>query len=199
MSSRDRYGKFRKKDFIWWAKWTIGYLCFQFGYKKKPFLIETKLPSDLMMEFYNDENFYAIIYDYKSFKAEFKDKTRKELIVYTVNNIAHEMRHYYQYRQMKSRRPREPKKIIERWLENKNNPKNPSLGHSVEEYAHQPLELDAELFAYLFCADEFGKLILRFFKDLEHYEAVEKLYIEYYGEADKDLFPLEAKECFKKE
>jgi YesN/AraC family two-component response regulator len=52
MSSRDRYGKFRKKDFIWWAKWTVGCLCLQFGYKKKPFLIETKLPSDLMMEFY---------------------------------------------------------------------------------------------------------------------------------------------------
>ena len=61
-------------------------------------------------------------------------------------------------------------------------------GDSLSAFYLQPLELDATLFEYAFGAEEFGLVLLQVVKDEKHLKAIEKLYVEYFGKTNKDLF-----------
>ena len=70
-------------------------------------------------------------------------------------------------------------------------------GCSLSEFLLQPLELDAALFEYVFGAEIFEVLLLQVIKDEEHFNAMEKLYVEYFGETDTDLFNDEIRTILK--
>ena len=188
MSSRDKYGKFKKKDYIRTIRAVRDYLCEKFGYKKKPFLFETRLKDQYLMEFVHRKARYAIFYDYKQFKDTFGHRSFDSQEAYAAAITAHEMRHYYQHRQMEAKRPRESVETIALWQENERNPKSEENGDCLLECCMQPLELDAFLFEYLFGAKEFGLILLQAVANERHLKAMETLYMEYFGEIDEDLF-----------
>lgn len=188
MSSKDRYGKFKKKHFVRMIENVRQYLCRKFGYKIKPYIFETQLPKNALMLFTHTEGVYAIFYDYQQFKKTFGHRDFETQEAYAAAIMAHEMRHYYQHRQMIATKPKENTETVALWRENEWNPKNLEDGYSLSEFVLQPLELDAVLFEYVFVAEMFELLLLQVIKDEEHFNAMEKLYVEYFGETDTDLF-----------
>ena len=187
MSVRNKHPKFRKKDFIRTLYATRNYLCNYFGYEICPILLETRLSNGTIMSFFDYGKHYFVFYDYIKFKKIFDGCDYDTCLSYASAYMAHEMRHYYQHRQMKALKPREEKDIIEAW---KNNDENPLLPNEVSdlEYYLQPLELDASLFEYVFVADRFNRALLDTISSTEHFNAMEKLYIKLYGESNETLF-----------
>ena len=188
MSSKDRYGKFKKKHYVRMIESVRRYLCRKFGYKKKPYIYETRLEKNSFMLFTHTSGGYAIYYDYKQFKDSFGDMDFEAQEAYVGAIMAHEMRHYYQHRQMFANNPKEKAETIALWRENEWCPKNLEDGYSLSEFCLQPLELDATLYEYVFGAEIFELLLLLVIKDEEHFNAMERLYIEYFGETDTKLF-----------
>ena len=197
MSSKDRYGKFKKKHFVRMIDNVRYYLCRKFGYKIKPYVFETQLEKNSLMALSHRANKYAIFYDYKQFKEIFGDMDFEAQEAYAAAIMAHEMRHYYQHRQMLAKKPKEKIETVTLWQENEWNLENTEEGYSLSELLLQPLELDATLFEYVFGAEMFEMLLLQVIKDEEHFNAMEKLYMEYFGETDTDLFNDEIKTILK--
>ena len=197
MSSKDRYGKFKKKDYVRILNGVRYYLCRKFGYKIKPYIFETQLKENALMLFTHTAGRYAIFYDYKQFKEMFGHRDFETQEAYAAAIMAHEMRHYYQHRQMIANNPKEKAETIALWRENEWNPKNVEDGCSLSECLLQPIELDAALFEYVFGAEIFEVLLLQVIKDEEHFNAMEKLYVEYFGEMDTDLFNDEIRTILK--
>lgn len=197
MSSKDKYGKFKKKDYLRTIRWVQNYLCEKFGYGAKPCLFETQLQEGELMGFFHCENGSAIFYDYKQFKDSFGDKSFDLQEAYAAAIAAHEMRHYYQHRQMSAAKPLENEKTLALWRENERNPKGLEVEASDAEYYLQPLELDASLFEYVFGAEQFGWILLQSIANEGHLNAMEKLYVEYFGETDEQLFSDEIRESLR--
>ena len=197
MSSKDRYGKFKKKHFVCMINNVRYYLCRKFGYKIKPYIFETQLKENALMLFTHTAGRYAIFYDYKQFKEMFGHRDFETQEAYAAAIMAHEMRHYYQHRQMIAKKPKEKIETVALWRENEWNPKYLEDGYSLSEFLLQPLELDAALFEYVFGAEIFEVLLLQVIKDEEHFNAMEKLYVEYFGETDRDLFNDEIRTILK--
>ena len=140
----------------------------------------------------------------KSFSEERKQKTdqllltapisltsmvmAKFLAAYTMFLIAHEMRHYYQMRQLDADNPIEDVKTLEEWRENDQNPKYPGEDCSIFEFYMQPMELDAELFAYVLVASKFDVLVSVDFIDENLLKEMEKHYVRLFGETNNELF-----------
>ena len=198
MSSKDKYGKFKKKDYVRIIESVRNYLCRKFGYKIKPHIFETQLKENALMMFTHTASGYAILYDYRQFKEMFGHRDFQTQEAYAGAIMAHEMRHYYQHRQMIAQKPKEKVETVALWWENEWNPKFFGEGCSLSEFLLQPLELDATLFEYVFGAEIFEVLLLQAIKDEEHLNAMEKLYIEYFGETDTDLFNDEIRVILKK-
>ncbi len=198
MSSKEKYGKFKKKHFVRMIDNVRCYLCRKFGYKIKPYIFETQLEKNSLMLFTHTADRYAIFYDYKQFKEMFGHRDFETQEAYAAAIMAHEMRHYYQHRQMIAKNPKEKAETIALWRENEWNPKNVEDGCSLLEFLLQPLELDAALFEYVFGAEMFEVLLLQVIKDEEHFNAMECLYIEYFGETDSDLFNNEVRGILRK-
>lgn len=197
MSNKNRYGTFKKKHFVRMIDNVRYYICRKFGYKIKPYIFETQLQKNSLMLFTHAAGGYAIFYDYKRFKETFGHRDFETQEAYAAAIMAHEMRHYYQHRQMTAKKPKEKARIIALWRENEWNPKYVEDGYSLSEFCLQPLELDAALFEYVFGAEIFEVLLLQVIKDEEHFNAMEKLYIEYFGETDTDLFNDEIRTILK--
>ena len=188
MSSKNRYGKFKKKDFVYILKRVRKFLCEKFGYRTKPYLLETELGKNELMMFAHHDKAYAILYDYKQFKKSFGKMNFEVQEAHAAGLMAHEMRHYYQHRQMLAKHPQESAETVALWRENELEPKDVAYGDSLSEYCMQPLELDAVLYEYVFAARIFEVLLLSALKDEAHYNAMEQLYISYCGETDEELF-----------
>ncbi len=197
MSSKDKYGKFKKKDYVRTIRAFQNDLCEMWGYIIKPFLFETRLRESCLMEFYHCEAGYAIFYDYKQFKDMFGHRSFETQKAYAAAILAHAMRHYYQHRQMIAVKPKESEKTIALWQENERDPISLEEGASVIEFHLQPLELDASLFEYVFGAEAFGVILLQAVAGEWHLNAMEKLYVEYFGETDEELFGDEVRKYFK--
>lgn len=184
MSQKDRYGKFKKKDYVRIMESTVKLLCQEFGYKKKPYLLETKLRDDTLMGYMHKGKHSAIFYDYMRFKESFGDLDYDIQEAYASALTAHEMRHYYQHRQMIAKKPKEKDSVIKLWREDAMRVDN----DDVSKYCLQPLELDAALYEYCFGADYFDFALLYSICNEAHLNAMEKLYVEYFGKTDEDLF-----------
>jgi hypothetical protein len=197
MSSKNKYGKFTKKEYLRTIRGVRNYLCEKFGYTLRPYLFETQLHEDELMCFYHCKAGCAILYDYKGFKNTFGHKSFDLQKVYAAAITAHEMRHYYQHRQMSAAKPIEDEKTLALWRENERVPKGLDMKASEEEYYAQPLELDASLFEYVFGAEQCGFILLQSVANEGHLNAMEKLYVEYFGETDEGLFNEEIRETLR--
>ena len=184
-----KYDLFRKRHYVSIIKQTVGYCTWIFGYKKKPFLFETEnRKGELMYICRGKKKRYAIFYDYKQFKKTFGHLNFEGQLAYAMSLIAHEMGHYYQMRQLDSKKPRESEETLKAWRENDENAKFPDECDSLLEFYTQPMELDAELFAYVLVADKLNIQIGLDFIDSNFLKILEKRYIELYGETYDELF-----------
>jgi len=193
MSKKDRYGKFKKKDYVRMIENTVWFLCRKFGYKTKPYLFETKLRDDAIMVYTHRGKHSAIFYDYMRFKDLFGHFDYETQEAYVSAITAHEMRHYYQHRQIWAKKPKEKDSVIERWRKDEMIEDDESV-----EYVLQPMELDAFLYEYCFGAQYFDAILIKSVRDEAHLDAMEKLYVEYFGETDEALFGEEIRAILRK-
>lgn len=188
--NRNRDNLFKKKHYIAIIKYTVDYLSWLFGYKRKPYLFETTNNDGALMVIRRGKTgSYGIFYDYMQFKKVFCHLDFEGQEAYTMLLIAHEMRHYYQMRQLDSKTPSEPKERLELWRKDDENPKYPGEDFSVFDFFMQPMELDAELFAYVFVADKLDVLVNLDYIGDAYIKEMEKYYIELTGEKNEELFP----------
>lgn len=190
--NQNKYDLFRKRHYVSIIKWTVSYCTWYFGYKKKPFLFETvNKKGELMYICRGNKKRYAIFYDYMQFKRVFGHLDFEGQLAYAMFLIAHEMRHYYQMRQLDTKHPRETAETLEKWRRDDESPKYPGNDCSLLEFYMQPMELDAELFAYLFVADKLDVQVSVDFIDKHYLKAMEKHYIELFGKTNENLFSYE--------
>ena len=104
----------KKREFEYFLKATICDVMRLFGYSKLPHVFETKLPGNEMMSFITIRNgkYSAIAYDYQKIAALFSRYDKEDAIARIVFITAHEMRHYYQHRQIRAISPRESEKTV---------------------------------------------------------------------------------------
>jgi hypothetical protein len=185
---KNRYAQFRKKDLVGIYNYIIDFCLRKFGYSKRPHLVETRLIDGALACMVTHNNEYAIMYDYKQFRDSYKDMTYEDCEMLALSIIAHEMRHYYQVRQIFSKTPRENEKTLAEWRRDYFNGK--VLGDdgcdSFFEYFTQSLELDAELYAYVFVGKILDKVPI--YPDKEYVKELRKKYVEIFGEGDEYLY-----------
>lgn len=194
---KKRRSIFTKGDFRKTINLTVEYLCDMFGYTKKPKTYETTLDENVLMQFVHLNKKCAILYDYKKFIKHFGSLSYEVQKAKASCTMAHEVRHYYQHRQMYFKTKLEDADTIASWIENELNPIELTEGVSISEFCQQPLELDAYLFEYCFGAKMFELLLFFSIKDMAHFDAMEQLYVKYFGETDLDLFGDKIREKLK--
>lgn len=182
---------FKKRHFVSIIKWTAAYLTRYFGYKRQPYVFETSNEDGVQMCICESEEkrYYAIFYDYMHFKRAYGELDFDGQEAYAMFIMAHEMRHYYQLRQMNSSKADEPEERLKLWRENRENKKSVGEDCTVLEFFMQPMELDACLFAYVFVASKLDILMLLDEIDENYINELEKYYVELFGETDEELFP----------
>ena len=190
--NRNQGSLFKKRHYVGIIKQTVEYCAKLFGYKKKPFVFESVNPEgELMYICRGAVGGYAIFYDYMQFRRKFDDTDFETLEAFAMFFIAHEMRHYHQMRQIDSKKPRENADLIEKWRQNDDNPRYPSEDCTLLEFYLQPMEIDAELFAYTLVASYLDRLVDLSFIDEGYINELEKYHVELFGESDEVLFPNE--------
>lgn len=180
---------FKKRDYLRILNDVIDCCLRSFGYSIRPYVRETRLRRGEMLTFCEHGRHYAIFYDYGQFRRVFGKYNYEIQEAYAIFMAAHEMRHYYQIRQIYSKRPREDEKTIAEWRENH------FCGKYYENYAEeildfymQPMELDAELYAYWFVVKVLDKGVKLDFIDENYIKVLKNKWIEKYGENDEDLY-----------
>ena len=188
--NRNENNLFKKRHYVAIIKYTTEYLTRYFGYKKKLYLFEsTNKEGEAMLICRGRKGHYAIFYDYMQFKKVFGHLDFEGQEAYAMLLIAHEMRHYYQMRQLDSKHPSEPKERLDKWRKDDENPKYPGKDCTVFEFFMQSMELDAELFAYVFVADKLDVAVSLDYIGENYIKEMEKYYIELFGETNEDIFP----------
>ena len=174
--NRNKNNLFKKRHYVAIIKYITEYLTRYFGYKKKPYLFEsTNKEGEAMLICRGRKGHYAIFYDYMQFKKVFGHLDFEGQEACAMLLIAHEMRHYYQMRQLDSKNPCEPQERLDKWRIDDENPKYPGDDCSVFDFYMQPMELDAELFAYVFVAGKLGVTVSldyigeNYIKEMEKY------------------------------
>ena len=192
--SKLKYGQFKKKDYIRILNVVVDFCLEKFGYKIRPYLRETKLGRGEMMLFWARNNCYAIFYDWQQFKRLFRKTSYENQEAYAMATAAHEMRHYYQVRQIYSKVPRESEETIAAWRENHYNGKVfGEDGCTLLEFFMQPMELDAELYGYYFTAKVLDRAIDVSYIDKDFIDILKSKFIEIFGEDHEDLYIFDTK------
>ena len=191
--NNQRKQEFKKRHFVRIIKNVVSYCTRFFGYKKEPFVFETENPPNILMVIYRSrirKNDYAIFYDYNKFKRIFGELDFEGQCSYAMSLIAHEMRHYYQMRQLDSKKPCEDDELLEEWRKDEEEPMF-EITNKAEQYEHfkRPMELDAELFAYCFVAEMQEVLVSLEYISENYIDDMEKHYIKIFGETNDTLFP----------
>lgn len=181
--------RLKKREYLAILNSVVDYCLYAFGYSIRPYILEASLNYGEMMMFCESHNKYAILYDWKQFKKTFRYCDYETQRSYAMATAAHEMRHYYQVRQIYSKTPRENEKTIAEWKENHFNGKIlGENGCTLLEFFLQPMELDAELYAFYFTAKVLGNVIKLDYIDENYINVLKEKYIELFGENDKDLY-----------
>ena len=183
---------FKKRHFVNIINETVDYCTKLFGYKKKPYVFETINQKGEMM--YIRRGYggcYGIFYDYMQFKRMFSGYSYEVMEAYAMFFIAHEMRHYYQMRQIDSKTPRENPDLIEKWRQNDENGSGMPSPDTIKDFYLQPMEIDAELFAYTLVASYLDCLVDLSYISADYVDELEKYHFELFGEGDDMLFPKE--------
>ena len=180
---------FKKRDYVRILNNVIDCCLRRFGYSIRPYVRETNLRYGEMMMFIDRGHRYAILYDYQQFRRMFGKYNYEVQQAYTILMAAHEMRHYYQIRQIFSKTPREDEKTIAEWCENHFNGKYyENYAEEILDFYMQPMELDAELYAYWFVCKVLDKGVKLDFIDENFIQILKSKWIEKYGEDDEDLY-----------
>ncbi|MBQ4107825.1 MAG: hypothetical protein IJC80_00345 [Clostridia bacterium] len=191
--NKQRKQSFKKKHFVRIIKNVVWYCTRCFGYKKEPYVFETENEPNALMVIrrsYIRKNAYIIFYDYKKFKKIFGHLDFEGQCSYAMLLIAHEMRHYFQMRQLDSKKPWVDNELLEEWRKDDEVPMF-DVTNKAEQLEHfkRPMELDAELFAYWFVAEMQEVLVSTRYISENYIDEMEKHYIRLFGETDEDLFP----------
>lgn len=194
--NRNKKSLFKKRHYVSTIKFAVSYLAWFFGYNRSPFLFESVNDDGVLMSICDwvKKGYFAIFYDYMQWKSVFGHLSFEEQQASVIYLIAHEMRHYYQLRQLDSKCPDEPKDRLASWRYNYENPKYVGDDCSVFEFFMQPMELDASLFAYVFVADKTGFLMNTAHVSNDYLKELEKYCIELFGKTNEELFPRENQE-----
>ena len=185
---------FKKRNYLKILNWIIDYCLRSFGYKIRPRVFETRLRPGEMMLFCDHGRNYAIFYDYSQFRRVFGKYNYEIQEAYAVLLAAHEMRHYYQIRQIYSKHPREDEKTIAEWREDHFSGKYfENYAEEILDFYLQPMELDAELYAYWFVCKVLDKGVKLDFIDDNFIDILRNKWIEKYGENDEDLYMFDFK------
>ena len=147
----------KKREFRSVLEATVRDVMRLFGYSKLPCVVETKLPDNEMMSFITIRNgkYSAIAYDYQKIASSFSRYDKEDAIARIVFITAHEMRHYYQHRQIRARSPRESEKTLNAWIKSD----VIRIDCDNSEYYGNVREIDAFAFAYSYVADKFAILV----------------------------------------
>lgn len=183
----------RKRQFISVVKNTINDCLKIFGYSKQPRIFETRFDSYAIMMFVEGQRHgeSAIYYDYQKFQMLFRDCDDADRVYRLIHIVAHEMRHYYQFRQLTAKKPEENAKIIQEW-------KRDGIvctNSKYNEYFGAVRELDAYTFAYMYMAER-CEVILGDFGIPKNYRVQMKNYAKkLYGTAPP-VFGKKYSKCF---
>lgn len=159
-----------------------------FNYTKKPFLIEKKLPNNALMCFYSSGKDSVIAYDYAKFKRAVGNFEYHHQCAYAVQCMAHEMRHYYQHRQITAKAPVEDKKTIEEWKKNKLIKTRGMKKTDNYQYWFSSRELDANSYAYIFALEHVDEASLDAICGKAHFKALKKTYKKQGGKKANKYF-----------
>jgi hypothetical protein len=166
----------------------ISFFLHKFGYSKRPYLIETRFKNGALAALCKCKNDYAILYDYERYRKSHKDMDYQSNEVAALMVIAHEMRHYFQVRQLFSKTPRVNKKTLDEWRDGYYNGKD--LGEdgceTLSDYFSQAMELDAELYAYVMTAKILDRVPL--YRGVDYIKKLRAKYVEMFGDDDEDLY-----------
>ena len=189
-----RRSQFKKRDYLRILNGVVDFCLEKFGYRIRPYILEKKLEDGELMVFYNvGKRKFAIFYDYQQFRRRFAHDSYEIQEAYVMATAAHEMRHYYQVRQIFARHPVESEKTISEWRENHYNAKTPGEdGCTMLDFYLQPMELDAELYAYYFVAKVLERGINLNYIDENYIHILKNKFIEIFGEDSPDLYIFDA-------
>lgn len=152
MSTKNRKKVPLKRYVVKLTEAVIDHCCKQFGYSKKPILKERQMPNSFyaFQANYSKRQRYVIYYNYRMFLDFCKEGESKVPLLYLiVSTAAHECRHYYQYRQICSKKPRESEETIAAW-------KYDYEHYEEKSSAENTLEIDASDFSYKYMEEHFG-------------------------------------------
>ena len=188
MSLKKWKNEFSKREFVKLIKNVANKNLYYFNYTKKPYLMEKQLPDQAMMAFCFNGKHHLIAYDYAKFKRAFGKCDYTTQYVYAVQYMAHEMRHYYQERQIRAHLPDENKKSIENW---KNNSIIKTRGMEENDdykYWFSSRELDANLYSYIFTFDHLDCAGLATIWNKRLFNVLKKLYKQNGGKNARKYF-----------
>lgn len=186
---------FSKRDFIKVIK-AVGNRCmYYFNYTRAPYLRETTFSNSALMSCESVGKDTIISYDYAKFKRETKDFNYNEQYIFATQVMAHEMRHYYQHRQIIAKRPNENKKTISNWTRKKIIKTRGMKKTDNYEYVFSSVELDANLYAHIFTFDHLESVSLIPIYNKTHFNALKKLYKQNGGKNIKKYFSRKMKKC----
>ena len=187
--NQNRHSTFKKKEYSKILKYYVGFFTYAFGYTKKPILIETELPDNILMEIVEyKKDCYLILHDYIKFKSIYEDDSDDVKFLWLIMTIAHEMRHYYQMRQLHSKHPKEDLDLLAEWKNDNENWKSPSEDFTIYDFYRQPMELDAMLFAYYFVAHKYDICMPVDMIDENYIKDLEQHFIRLFGKTDESIF-----------
>lgn len=177
-----------KKQFLHLIHVVIYKTLKEFNYTIRPYVYESKLSGDALMSFCESGRYMAIAFDYAKFKRNVGEYGYEEQFVYLVQIVSHEMRHYYQYRQMMAKNPREKEETIESWREDKVVKVRGMEKEENANYWFSARELDASLFSYVYTLRNLKSANLNAIISKAHFNALKKLYKQYGGTNVKTYF-----------
>ncbi len=198
MKAKKRKNEFSKKDFVKTIIAVINRSLSDFDYTRKPYLKETKLEGDALMAFYGRGKFTVVAYDYDKFRKRVRNDDSHLQYVFAVQCMAHEMRHYYQHRQITALNPVENKKTIDEWRENKIVKSRSKNKVDDYEYWFSSRELDANLYGHVFALYHLKRVVLDSIRSEDHFNALKKYYKRLGGKHVKKYFPNKIKKIVKK-
>lgn len=182
----------RKRQFINVVKNTIKDCLDIFGYSRAPRIFETRFDTYAVMMFVEGKGGKsAIYYDYQKFQKLFRDCDDEDRVYRLIHIVAHEMRHYYQFRQITAEKPREREDIVQEW-------KNDRVIRNEGKYNYyfgNVRELDAYTFAYMYSAER-CEVILGDFGIPQNYRVRMRNYAKKLYGTSHPVFGAEYSKCF---
>ena len=190
MSVKYKRPTFTKRQYVLTLTETVEFLTKTFGYKKPPKIKETVLPKNCFMMYRYDGKSGIIYYNYKEFLHRYHNKEQKLQEMIVANDAAHEMRHFYQYKQVTNVNIQEKYSLRKKWAKSIYTPNRININDKkyIDSYLKDPLEVDAFLFGYQYCAVNYDVALICSIQGKKHYGLLKNYCREYYGKIDKDLF-----------